>query len=32
MARMFITDHGLDIVIKCQQVLGACACDSDAHD
>ena len=29
---MFNTDHGLDIVIKCQQVLGACGCDSGAHD
>ena len=26
MAKMFVTDHGLDIVIKCQQVLGAYGC------
>ena len=26
MAKMFITDHGLDIVVKCQQVLGAYGC------
>ena len=26
MAKMFVTDRGLDIVIKCQQVLGAYGC------
>lgn len=26
MAKMFVSDHGLDIVIQCQQVLGAYGC------
>ena len=31
MAKMFVTDHGLDIVIQCQQVLGAYGC-ADEYD